>query len=338
LLSDRLGATTAVVAAAGAFSYANGLIPSVAAQPRWDVIVATTMGGDLAQRLAVPYSAPSAGQTTASVTSTPWTTATVSLVPVPTLSLKPIPKGPWSTIVTGAVNDEAAQSRAPAGFKRVDENGEQTAQAPPAEQTAAPAPAAAGDATPQPSAAPPQQHKPLESLPPDATAVQQYCFNTADPAADARFAWQAKKISDMEAELEKRVALLEAKTEEFKSWLARRDEFSKKAQEKLVAFYTRMRPDAAALQLAAVDEEMAAAVLMKIDAKAASPILSEMDPARAAKIAGIISGAGKIPRPKPPKPQADGAAPAKPQAEGGATTPSGTPADSGAAAAQGRKS
>ncbi len=63
---------------------------------------------------------------------------------------------------------------------------------------------------------PPPQHKPLESLPPDATAVQQYCFNTADPAADARFAWQAKKISDMEAELEKRVALLETKTEEFK--------------------------------------------------------------------------------------------------------------------------
>jgi flagellar motility protein MotE (MotC chaperone) len=325
--------------AAGAFSYANGLMPSLAAQSRPDVVAATTMGGDLAQRLAgpYPYSAPPAGQAAASVTSSPWTTATVSLVPAPKLSLAPVPKGPWSTIVTGAIGEEGAQARAPAGFKPVEESGAQTAQAPPAEPAAAPA--AAGEATPHAAGAPhPPHHKPLESLPPDATAVQQYCFNTADPAADARVAWQAKKISDMEAVLETRIALLEAKTEEFKTWLARRDEFSKKAQEKLVSFYTRMRPDAAALQLAAVDEEMAAAVLMKIDAKAASPILSEMDPARAAKIAGIISGAGKIPRPKPQKPQANGAETAKPRAEGGPTTPAGVPADSGAPAPQGRKS
>jgi flagellar motility protein MotE (MotC chaperone) len=340
LISDRLGATTAVVAAAGAFSYAGGLIPSVAAQPRWDVIVAATMGGDLAQRLAVPYSGPAAPQGAAAVTSTPWTTATVSLQPVASLSPQPAPKGPWSTIVTGALPDEPVQARTPAGFKRVGENGEQLAQTAPAENAAAPNPAAAGApaAAPGPAAAADPQPKPLEALPPDATAVQQYCFNTADPAADARFAWQAKKISDMEAELDKRAALLETKTEEFKTWLARRDEFSKKAQEKLVAFYTRMRPDAAALQLAAMDEETAAAVLTKIDSKVASAVMSEMEPARAAKLAGIISGASKIPRPKPPKPQADGAVPGKPRAEGGATTPAGTPADNGAALPQGRKS
>jgi flagellar motility protein MotE (MotC chaperone) len=338
LLSDRLCATTVVAAAAGAFLYLTGLIPSVAAQPGSDLIAATTMGGDLAQRLAGPHVPPASEQKAASVTSTPWTTATVSLIPAPKLALEPIPKGPWSTIVTGAVGDESAQARAPAGFKRIDEDTEKMVQAPPAEPHAAPASPATGEATQQPAAASPAQHKPLESLPPDATAVQQYCFNTADPAADARFAWQAKKISEMEAELEKRVALLETKTEEFKTWLARRDEFSKKAQEKLVTFYTRMRPDAAALQLAAMDEETAAAVLTKIDAKAASVVMSEMDPARAAKLAAIISGAAKIPKPKPHKPQADGGAAAKPQAEGGSTSPSGAPADSGAAAAQGRKS
>jgi flagellar motility protein MotE (MotC chaperone) len=329
------------MAAAGAISYGNGLVPGVAAQPRWDVIVATTMGGDLAQRIAVPYAWQAASQGAAPVTTMPWTTATVSLQPIPGLSPQPVPKGPWSTIVTGALADQPAEARAPKGFARVGENGELIAQAAPGEQTQAPNPAGGAATAPAPAAATPApepQHKPLEALPPDATAVQQYCFNTADPAADARFAWQAKKISDMEAELEKRVALLETRTEEFKSWLARRDEFSKKAQEKLVVFYTRMRPDAAALQLAAMDEETAAAVLTKIDAKAASAVMSEMEPARAAKLAGIISGAAKIPRPKPPKPQAEGVAPAKPRAEGSPTTPSGAPADSGAAAPQGRKS
>jgi flagellar motility protein MotE (MotC chaperone) len=227
----------------------------------------------------------------------------------------------------------------------VDEDAQQQlAQAAPAEHAPAPRPAA-GDTTAAAAPPPPVadlQRKPLEALPPDATAVQQYCFNTVDSAADARFAWQAKKISDMEAELEKRVALLETKTEEFKTWLARRDEFSKKAQEKLVGFYTRMRPDAAALQLAAMEDETAAAVLTKLETKAASAVMAEMDPARAAKLASIISGAGKIPRPRPPKPQADGAAAAKPRADGApassAETPAGAPAENDAASPQGRKS
>ena len=136
---------------------------------------------------------------------------------------------------------------------------------------------------------------PLDALPPDASAAQQYCFNTVDSASDARFAWQAQKIKDMEAELEKRVQRLQAKTEEYKSWLERRDAFSRKAHEKLVGFYARMRPDAAAVQLATLDENVAAAVVTKLETKVASQIMGEMDPERAAKIAMIISGAAKIP-------------------------------------------
>jgi flagellar motility protein MotE (MotC chaperone) len=163
---------------------------------------------------------------------------------------------------------------------------------------------------------------PLEALPPNATQAQQYCFNTADQAADARIAWQAKKIKEMESELDKRAQQLEAKTEEYKRWLERRDEFSRKAHEKLVGFYSRMRPDAAALQLATLDEEMAAAVVTKLETKVASAIMGEMDPERAAKIATIISGAARIPpekrRPvqttdgKPPD-AASGAAPERPR-------------------------
>ncbi len=164
----------------------------------------------------------------------------------------------------------------------------------PAAKAAPSAPAEAGE----PGAAADSIFKkpgPLDALPANANGAQQYCFNTVDSASDARFAWQAKKIRDMEAELDKRAQQLEAKTEEYKQWLARRDDFARKAHEKLVGFYSRMRPDAAALQLATVDEEMAAAVVTKLDTKVASQIMGEMDPERAAKIATIISGAAKIP-------------------------------------------
>jgi flagellar motility protein MotE (MotC chaperone) len=93
-----------------------------------------------------------------------------------------------------------------------------------------------------------------------------------------------------------------------------------------VGFYTRMRPDAAALQLATLDEEMAAAVVMKLETKVASQIMGEMDPERAAKIASIISGAGRLPADKrgparqsdsgPPPDQASASADAGATAEG----------------------
>ena len=52
----------------------------------------------------------------------------------------------------------------------------------------------------------------------------------------------------------------------------------------MLRIYARMRPDAAALQLAALDEETAAAVLTKLEPRTASLILNEMDPAQAARL------------------------------------------------------
>ena len=107
--------------------------------------------------------------------------------------------------------------------------------------------------------------------------ARDYILNIADPATDARLVWQKKTIADLEQEIAKRVELLEAKTAEYRRWLARRDEFSKKARESVVTIYARMRPEAAAAQLVAMDEEIAAAVLTKLDPRNASAILSEMD-------------------------------------------------------------
>ncbi|MGE8943219.1 MotE family protein [Leptospira interrogans] len=125
-------------------------------------------------------------------------------------------------------------------------------------------------------------------------AGQQYCINIADTAADARFAWQKKTLGEIEQELDRRIALLEQRAKEYREWLARRDEFAKKAQGTLVDIYTKMRPDAAALQLAEMDDETAAAVLTKLKPRNASAILNEMPASHAARLTTTIAGAGKI--------------------------------------------
>ncbi|NJO22893.1 MAG: MotE family protein [Sphingomonadales bacterium] len=127
----------------------------------------------------------------------------------------------------------------------------------------------------------------------DARPAQQYCVNIASAAADARFNWQKKTIGDMERELDERIAKLDAKVAEYQQWLTRRDDYARKAQEQLVGIFARMRPDAAAAQLAAADEETSAAVLSKLDTRVSSGILAEMDPNQAARLTAIMLGAGR---------------------------------------------
>ena len=129
-----------------------------------------------------------------------------------------------------------------------------------------------------------------------ASPVEQYCANIADAAADARFAWQAETLADLEKELEARLAELEAKRAEYEDWLTRREEFLERAEEGLVAIYAKMRPDAAALQLASMGEQTAAAVLSKLNARTASAILNEMEPERAARLTTAMAGAADNPR------------------------------------------
>ncbi|MGE0024311.1 MAG: MotE family protein [Hyphomicrobium sp.] len=312
----RLGAGALAIAAV-LLSVTSLCVPSPAlAQQDWMATVATAPGGTL--------NAPAAS----SVNRAP-TKIDPRLFPSPRAVVQPprsrVPQGSWSPIVTGALPD-AAQMPGASGqeFRGMPEPVRPKFEAlspvrpvPRQDKVAASEKSEAEKAAPEKSAGQAAGAEaavaatdaeggeakeplfkplaPLEPPPPSASPAQQYCFNATDSAQDARFAWQAKKIKDMEAELDKRAAQLEAKTEEYKRWLERRDDFSRKAHDKLVSFYARMRPDAAALQLATVDEEMAAAVMMKLETKVASQILGEMDPERAAKIATIISGSSKVP-------------------------------------------
>jgi flagellar motility protein MotE (MotC chaperone) len=188
-------------------------------------------------------------------------------------------KGWDTTIITGAVSPRQTQAAKPA-TPLVPVDRIETGSVPPIEtQANIPSGKPAGERSRAPAS--------------DAKAAQQYCLNIASAAADARAARQKKMLAEVEQELDKRIARLEAKTAEYQKWLARRDEFSKKAQEQLVGIFSRMRPDAAAPQLAASDEETAAAVLSKLDTRTSSAILSEMEPNQAARLMTIMVGAGK---------------------------------------------
>jgi flagellar motility protein MotE (MotC chaperone) len=154
-------------------------------------------------------------------------------------------------------------------------------------KVAAPAP----DPAASPKVDPPAS--PTPAAEPSPATVKSYCENIADAALDARFLHQKEELATLEQELAKKTTLLESKKTEFQDWLKRRDDFISKAEGNLVKLYSKIKPDAAALQLAALDEEAAAALLLKLSAKASSAILDQMDTAKAARLVSVMIGAAR---------------------------------------------
>ncbi|PIS99512.1 hypothetical protein TSA1_01105 [Bradyrhizobium nitroreducens] len=165
----------------------------------------------------------------------------------------------------------------------------------PAAETPAPAPAPAPvrPAKPGSVTAPPKPAPPQAAASPD-NEVALFCSNVADPAADARLAWQLKELQKAETLLRERIAEVEAKRAEYEQWMALRDDFLKKAEASVVEIYSRMKPDAAATQIAGMADETAAAVLAKLSPRSSSAIFNEMDTARAAHLADLLGGMRRV--------------------------------------------
>lgn len=122
------------------------------------------------------------------------------------------------------------------------------------------------------------------------TDIQKFCLNNATSAGDARAAWQAAKLVELEEQIKQRIAELDAKRAEYEEWLKKRDEALKKAEDSVVAIYSKMRPEAAASQLSAMDDMMAATLLAKLPTRNASLILNEIEPGRAARLTNTMTG------------------------------------------------
>ncbi|MFA6031968.1 MAG: hypothetical protein WC889_03595 [Myxococcota bacterium] len=117
-----------------------------------------------------------------------------------------------------------------------------------------------------------------------------FCTSIRDPAAEARFAWQAKTLKSLEGKLSDTLAKLEEKKAELKRLMDQRDAETKQAETRMVEIFSRMRPDAAALQLAAMDQGIAASLLGQLAPRNASAVLNEMEAARAAQLAEAMNG------------------------------------------------
>ena len=120
--------------------------------------------------------------------------------------------------------------------------------------------------------------------------VKRYCTNIAKAASDARFAWQTQQLNTLETRIKARVAELDGKTAELRDWIGKREALEKKAAEKLVGIYAKMRPETAATQISQLDDDMAAAVLGQLNPRQASAIFNEIVPERAGKLAALIAG------------------------------------------------
>ncbi|MDA9406723.1 MotE family protein [Bradyrhizobium sp. CCBAU 45384] len=176
----------------------------------------------------------------------------------------------------------AAEDSAPATTGAVPE-----AAAPaPAPVPARPAKSGGGMAPPKPV--------PAQTAAPADNEVALFCSNVADPAVDARLAWQLKELEKAESLLRERIAEVEAKRAEYEKWMALRDDFLKKAEASVVEIYSRMKPDAAATQIAGMADETAAAVLAKLSPRSSSAIFNEMETGRAAHLADLLGGMRRV--------------------------------------------
>ncbi|MGO9422494.1 MotE family protein [Roseiarcus sp.] len=117
-----------------------------------------------------------------------------------------------------------------------------------------------------------------------------YCASVAPSIAEARIAWQTKRLAEFDGQVRQRIADLEKAEASARDWIAKRDALMKSAQDDVVAIYSKMEPESAARQISALDDRTAAAILGKLKPSAAGAILGEMDADRASRLAGLIAG------------------------------------------------
>lgn len=127
------------------------------------------------------------------------------------------------------------------------------------------------------------------SDPPHVHDRQQVCANIGASVELARLAQQQKSLAELDERLKARLAELDARRAELAELLGRRDAFERKSADALVAFYSHMKPDAAAAQLAQLDDDDAAALLLRLKPKVSSAILNEIDATRGAALTKRIA-------------------------------------------------
>jgi flagellar motility protein MotE (MotC chaperone) len=122
-----------------------------------------------------------------------------------------------------------------------------------------------------------------------ADASARDCANIAASAEALRIERRRKHLEELESGIVSRLSALDAKQQELRGLLDRLEAFERRTSDALVGLYSRMKPEAAAAQLAQIDDEVAAALMLQLKAKISSAILGEMDASRGAALAKKIA-------------------------------------------------
>ena len=131
--------------------------------------------------------------------------------------------------------------------------------------------------------------------------ISRFCGNIDSQAADARFELQSQQLQQLRAQIDERIKVLEEKRQD---WLNKRNEFLAKAQDSLVNIISKMRPDAAAAQLALVDDFAAASIILKLSPRVSSAIMNELPPEKSANLTKVLVSAQKVAPENKPAPNA----------------------------------
>ena len=155
-----------------------------------------------------------------------------------------------------------------------------------------------------PAPAAPSAQRGLPSANASQDEIEKFCGNIDSQAADARFELQSQQLQQLRMQIDDRIKVLEEKREEYENWLNKRNEFLAKAQDSLVNIISKMRPDAAAAQLALVDDFAAAAIMLKLTPRISSAIMNELPPEKSANLTKVLVSAQKLPPENKPAPKA----------------------------------
>jgi flagellar motility protein MotE (MotC chaperone) len=118
---------------------------------------------------------------------------------------------------------------------------------------------------------------------------QQYCSNIAASSEVLRLERRRKELSELETQLNARLAALDSKRNDLRALLDKLDAFEKKSGDALIGLYSRMKPEAAAAQIMQLDDDVAASLMLQLKTKISSAILGEMEAGRGAALAKRIA-------------------------------------------------
>jgi flagellar motility protein MotE (MotC chaperone) len=120
--------------------------------------------------------------------------------------------------------------------------------------------------------------------------IARYCGNLAPLAAEARIAYQTRRLVELETQVKQRISELEKQESDAHEWVNKREALLKSASDDVVAIYAKMPAEPAASQIAAMDDPVAAAILVKLAPKTAGAILGEMEAEKAAALTSLMAG------------------------------------------------